>query len=95
METVRVVSVSESPVFMTTLDDNCMLMPNVPDVLADQNEMSVSVSGLVPAHDVHCGVFDALTDPDAGEPHVTASRVVTDDWLEVPAVPGSPVWSAT
>jgi hypothetical protein len=89
------VKVSESPVSMVTLDESCMDMSNVPEELAVQNEMSVSTSPLVPAHDVQAGVFDADTDPADGEPHVTAGRVVTDDTEVVPAEPGSAVCSCT
>jgi hypothetical protein len=86
------VSVKLSPVLMETDELNCMDMLNVPDVLAVQNEMSVTVSGDVPAHDVHSGMVPlALTTPADGEPHVTASRVVTEDTSVVPDAPGGPV----
>jgi hypothetical protein len=89
--TVIEVSVSESPVFMVTLDESCIDMLNVPVVAWVQNEMSVSVSGDVPAHDVHSGSLDAEMEPAEALPHVTASRVVTDDTAVVPAEPGSAV----
>jgi hypothetical protein len=70
--------------------------PNVPDVDADQNEISVSVSGDVPAQFDQAGAVpvDAI-DPDDADAHVTAGRVVTDDTLDVPADPGAPVCSCT
>ncbi len=91
MLTEIAVSVSESPVFMVTDEDSWMLMLNVPAVTAFQNEMSVSTSPLVPAQDVHAGMLLELTLPPDGAFQVTFSRVVTDDTLPVPAVPGSPV----
>jgi hypothetical protein len=86
-------SVSESPVSMVTGELRSMDSPNAPDVLADQNEMSVSVSGEVPAQFVHSGSLLAATDPADALPHVTASRVVTDDTFAVPFAPGAPVCS--
>jgi hypothetical protein len=93
---VIVVRVSESPVCMVTLDESCMENPNVPDVDADQKEISVSVSGDVPAQLVQAGAVpvDAI-DPDDADAHVTPGRVVTDDTLDVPADPGAPVCSCT
>jgi hypothetical protein len=76
---------------MVTDELSWMDMLNVPDVGPVQNEMSVSVSGEVPAQDVHSGSFDADTTPEAGEPHVTAWRVVTLETSVVPALPGGPV----
>jgi hypothetical protein len=89
------VKVSESPVSMTTLAESCIDMLKVPPLEAVQNEMSVSTSPLVPAHELHPGWLLAETDPPEAEPQVTASRVVTDDTFAVPAVPGSPVCSCT
>ena len=84
------VKVSESPVSMVTLELSVIDIPNVPDVDADQNVMSVSVSPFVPAQEVHSGSFDADTVPADAVPHVTASRVVTLDTFAVPADPGVP-----
>jgi hypothetical protein len=92
---VSVVKVSESPVCMITDEASCIDNPNVPDVAADQNDMSVSVSGLVPPHDVHSGSSLALMLPADADPHVTASRVVVEETLLVPAEPGAPVCSWT
>jgi hypothetical protein len=91
MLTVIDVSVSESPVFMVTDADNAMLMLKVPEVLAVQNETSVSVSGLVPAQLVHAGWLLAVTEPADAAFHVTLGRVVTDETLAVPLAPGAPV----
>jgi hypothetical protein len=93
---VMVVRVSESPVCIVTLDESCMENPNVPDVDADQNEMSVSVSGDVPAQLDQAGAVPVeAIDPDDADAHVTAGRVVTLDTLDVPADPGAPVCSCT
>jgi hypothetical protein len=93
---VIVVRVSESPVCMTTDDDSCMENPNVPDVDADQKEISVSVSGDVPAQFDQAGAVPVeLIDPPDDAAHDTAGRVVTDETLDVPADPGAPVCSCT
>lgn len=91
MVTVIKVRVSESPVFMVTLELSCIDMPNVPDADADQNEMSVSTSPLVPAQFVHAGWLLAATLPPDALAHVTDGLVVTLDTLAVPAAPGAPV----
>jgi hypothetical protein len=93
---VIVVRVSESPVCMTTLEESCMENPNVPELEADQKEISVSVSGDVPAQLVQAGAVpvEAIDPPDDAA-HVTAGRVVTLDTLDVPAAPGAPVCSCT
>jgi hypothetical protein len=89
------VSVSESPVFIVTLELSCIDMLKVPLVLAVQKLMSVSVSGLVPAQLVHSGWLLALTTPADGAFQVTPSRVVTDETFAVPFAPGAPVCSWT
>jgi hypothetical protein len=91
-----VVRVRLSPVCIVTDDDSCMENPNVPAALADQNEMSVSVSGDVPAQFDQAGAVpvDAI-DPADADAHDTAGRVVTLDTLDVPAAPGAPVCSWT
>ena len=78
---------------MVTDEFSAIDRPNVPLLLADQNEMSVTTSPLLPAHDVHSGSLLAAISPADAEPHVTASRVVTLDTSDVPALPGSPVCS--
>ena len=80
---------------MVTDELSCMLMPNVPLVDADQNEMSVSVSPFVAAQDVHAGVFDAETLPRgrAVPRHRLAGRVVRH--VRRPRRPGAPVCSWT
>jgi hypothetical protein len=81
---------------MTTDDDSCMENPNVPEDDADQNEMSVSVSGDVPAQFVQAGAVPVDDcDPADAAAHDTAGRVVTLDTLDVPAAPGAPVCSWT
>jgi hypothetical protein len=93
---VIVVRVSESPVCIVTDDESCMENPNVPAALADQNEMSVSVSGDVPAQFDQAGAVPVeAIDPADADAHDTAGRVVTDDTLDVPAAPGAPVCSWT
>jgi hypothetical protein len=93
---VTVVRVSESPVCIVTELDRAMENPNVPDELADQNEMSVSVSGDVPAQADHAGAVPFVTtEPDDADAQVAAGRVVTDDTFAVPADPGAPVCSCT
>jgi len=90
------VKVSESPVFMVTEEFSAMENSNVPLVLADQNEMSVSTSPLVPAQFVHAGSVPlAAIDPADADAHVTAGRVVTLDTFAVPFAPGAPVCNCT
>jgi hypothetical protein len=89
MLTVMLVSVSESPVFMVTLELSCIDRPKVPELDSDQNEMSVSTSPFVPAQLVHDGWLDAVTDPADAEFHDTDGRVVTEDTFDVPAAPGA------
>lgn len=87
--------VSVSPV-VTVLDAvSATENRNVPAVLASQPLMCVTVSGLVPAHDVHDGVFDDATAPAEAAENVSDGRVVTELALEAPAEPGSPVCSLT
>lgn len=93
MVTETEVSVSESPVFSVTAGESTALMVNAPLVLAVQNEMSVSVSGDVPAQLSQAGWLLAVTEPAAGPAHVTLSRVATDDTFAVPLAPGGPVCS--
>src|SRR3954464_4706469 len=57
--------------------------------------MSVTVSGEVPAQDVHDTVPDMAFDPADAADQVTDGRVVTDDTEAVPDAPGSPVCSCT
>jgi hypothetical protein len=89
-------SASESPVSIVTGFVSCIEKPNVPDVDADQNEMSVMISPFVPAHVVQVGAVPVeLIAPAAADAQETASRVVTDETLDVPADPGAPVCSCT
>lgn len=94
MLTVTAVSDRLSPVFIVTLADKVMAAPKVPAVLADQYEVAVTTSPLVPAQLVHDGrvPFAEMLAPDALA-HVTALRAVVDDTFAVPALPGAPVCS--
>jgi hypothetical protein len=93
---LMVIAVSDrlSPVFIVTEADRVMAAPNVPDVLADQYEVAVTTSPLVPAQLVHDGrvPFAEMLAPDALA-HVTALRAVVLDTFAVPADPGAPVCS--
>jgi hypothetical protein len=85
---------SVSVVAIVADEDSVIENSKVPDVDADQKLTSVTTSLLVPAQDGHAGVVVALIEPaEAPVAHATASRVVVLETLEVPAVPGSPVWS--
>jgi hypothetical protein len=86
-------SVKVSPV-VTVLDAvSATEARNVPTVLASQILMCVTVSGLVPAHDVHDGVFDMAMDPADAALNVIDGRVVTELAAVAPAEPGSAVCS--
>ena len=96
MDTVSEVSVSVSPVWTVFDAVSAIEYRNVPAVDASHTLMYVSVSGDVPAHDVHDGnVAIAAIEPDAAAPNVSAGRVVTDEGALVAADPGSAVWSLT
>jgi hypothetical protein len=90
---VMLARVSESPVSMVTLELRVIDSSKVPEVLSDQNEMSVSTSPFVPAQDVHSGSLLEVIEPADALAQVTASRVVTLETLAVPLDPGSPVCS--
>jgi hypothetical protein len=93
---LMVIAVSErvSPVFIVTLADRVIAAPYVPDVDADQYDVAVTTSPLVPAQLVQLGrvPFAEMLAPEALA-HVTALRVVVLDTFDVPAEPGAPVCS--
>lgn len=93
MLTVMLVNVSESPVAMVTGEDSVMEVAKVPPEDAFQKLRSVMTWPLVPAQLVHVGWLLAVTDPAEGAFQVTAIRVVTEAWLEVPDAPGLPTAS--
>jgi hypothetical protein len=54
--------------------------------------MCVTTSLFVPAHDVHDGAVPVCDcEPADADARVDCDRVVTDDALALPALPGSPV----
>jgi hypothetical protein len=86
---------SESPVNICVLDGSWIDWPNVPDVDADHRVIHETISPFVPAHDDQVCVSDETIDPPDADAQVIASRVVTDETLDVPADPGSPVCNWT
>src|SRR6185437_1181442 len=64
-----------------------------PAAFASQQEMWLMVSVVVMFQFVGAADSDLL--PADAADQVTCWRVVTADWLDVPAAPGSPMWSCT